>query len=202
MLSFSPPPAIVMYAKIHNTTAEARRLKKREYDRKSQRLARERTKGRIAQLEVMVESLRQADSNARVASLMDQLGQVTMERDGLLQVLDSLDSTIRRHICGSATSEPASDTRSELSTNASTRRSSSFTLEESAGQTSAMRVPSETGDSTILEASINPPPTNLFAYDDWYDSVSDMPYPTITGIDNSVFQPSLDCFVQTYTRSQ
>jgi hypothetical protein len=191
-----------MYAKIQNTTAEARRLKKREYDRKSQRLARERTKGRIAQLETMVESLRQADSNARVASLIDQLGQVTMERDGLLQVLDSLDSVIRHHIGDLTTSEPASDTRPELSSNASTRRSSSFTLKELAGQTTATGVSPETSDSTILETPMNPPPTNLFDYDGWYHSFSDMPCPTIMGIGNSVFQPNLDCFVQTYTRSQ
>ncbi|GKU06620.1 unnamed protein product [Fusarium langsethiae] len=189
-----------MCAKIQNTTAEGRRLKKLEYDRKSQRLARERTKGRIAQLETMVENLRQADSNARVASLMDQLGQVTMERDRLLQVLNSLDSIIRHHIGDSAISEPASDTRPELSTNASTRRSSSFTLEEQAGQTTATGVSLEMSDSTILEAPINPPPTNLFAYDGWYHSASDTQYPTIVGIDNSVFQPNLDCFVQTYTR--
>ncbi|KAI6767637.1 hypothetical protein HG530_005646 [Fusarium avenaceum] len=191
-----------MYAKIHNTTAEARRLKKREYDRKSQRLARERTKGRIAQLETMVENLRQADSNARVAKLVDQLSQVTMERDGLLQVLDSLDSTIRHHIRDSATSEPASDTRPASSTNTSSRRSSIFTLEESAGRTTATGVSPETGDSTILEAPMDYPSTNLFDYDGWHHSFSDVSCPTITGIDNSVFQPNLDCYVQTYTRLQ
>ncbi|RGP66310.1 epoxide hydrolase [Fusarium sporotrichioides] len=181
----STPKAIVMCAKMQKTTAESRRLRKLEYDRKSQRLARERTKGRIAQLETMVENLRRADSNARVASLMDQL-----------------DSIIRHHIGDSAISEPASDTRPELSTNASTRRSSSFTLEEPAGQTTATGVSLEMSDSTILEAPMNPPPTNLFAYDDWYHSASDTQYPTIVGIDNSVFQPNLDCFVQTYTGLQ
>ncbi|SCO54199.1 uncharacterized protein FFNC_15387 [Fusarium fujikuroi] len=98
-------------------TAEARRLKKRELDRKAQRLARERTKSRIAQLESMVDNLRQDDSNAQIATLMDQLDKVTKERDKLLQVLHSLGSTIRQHIGdtnGATTaSEPRSETKSE-----------------------------------------------------------------------------------------
>ncbi|KAK2674304.1 hypothetical protein RAB80_009288 [Fusarium oxysporum f. sp. vasinfectum] len=84
-----------MYSETQTSTAEARRLKKRELDRKAQRLARERTKSRIAQLESMVDNLRQDDSNAQIATLMDQLGKVTKERDNLLQVLDSLGSTIQ-----------------------------------------------------------------------------------------------------------
>ncbi|KAI1045017.1 hypothetical protein LB505_013352 [Fusarium chuoi] len=63
-----------MYNETQTSTAEARRLKKRELDRKAQRLARERTKSRIAQLESMVDNLRQDDSNAQIATLMDQLG--------------------------------------------------------------------------------------------------------------------------------
>ncbi|OBS15150.1 hypothetical protein FPOA_13964 [Fusarium poae] len=87
-----------MYDESSPSTAEARRLKKRELDRKAQRLARERTKGRIAQLESMVDNLRHSDSNAQVSTLIDELEKITKERDNLLQVLDSLGSTIRRHL--------------------------------------------------------------------------------------------------------
>ncbi|KAF7558005.1 hypothetical protein G7Z17_g333 [Cylindrodendrum hubeiense] len=83
---------------------DSRRLKKRELDRKAQRLARERTKSRIAELEAMVEHLRQSDANTQILSLMDQLSQVTKERDKTRQVLRSLDNTIHRHLAETTTS--------------------------------------------------------------------------------------------------
>ncbi|KAK7418714.1 hypothetical protein QQX98_003732 [Neonectria punicea] len=78
--------------------ADSRRLKKRELDRKAQRLARERTKSRIAELEAMVAHLRDNDANAQISALVDQLSQVTRERDKALQVLRSLDTSIQRHL--------------------------------------------------------------------------------------------------------
>ncbi|KAM5344181.1 hypothetical protein ACJ41O_012718 [Fusarium nematophilum] len=98
-----------------DNAADARRLKKRELDRKAQRLARERTKSRIAQLETMVENLRQTDSNAQISSLMDQLSTVTRERDELLQVLSSLGSTIRRHLDDATTTDRTLNTNAESS---------------------------------------------------------------------------------------
>ncbi|KAH7161009.1 hypothetical protein EDB81DRAFT_714102 [Dactylonectria macrodidyma] len=75
-----------------------RRLKKRELDRKAQRMARERTKNRITQLEAMVAHLKQDDANSRVLSLMDHLSQAMGDRDKLLNALESLAFTIRGHI--------------------------------------------------------------------------------------------------------
>ncbi|KAM5349425.1 hypothetical protein ACJ41O_005930 [Fusarium nematophilum] len=75
-----------------------RRLKKRELDRKAQRMARERTKNRITQLEALVAHLKQDDANSRVLSLMDHLSQATSERDKLLNAMESLAFTIRGHI--------------------------------------------------------------------------------------------------------
>lgn len=74
------------------------RLKKRELDRKAQRMARERTKNRIKQLEAMVAHLKQGDANSRVLSLMDHLSQATSERDKMLNALESLAFTVRGHI--------------------------------------------------------------------------------------------------------
>ncbi|EWY79430.1 hypothetical protein FOYG_17410 [Fusarium oxysporum NRRL 32931] len=165
---------------MYNGTEQSRRLKKREMDRKCQKRSRERTKNRIAQLESMVENLRQNDSKAQIGSLMDQLDQVTKERDNLLWVLDSLGSTIRRHLGDSTTSEPASDMRSESSTHASARGPTPLVLGERIipFTTTDTRVSLETAGSTILQIPIDPPPVNdPFAYNGWKYTVSNEPYP-------------------------
>ncbi|KAL6412998.1 hypothetical protein AUP68_02493 [Ilyonectria robusta] len=74
------------------------RLKKRELDRKAQRMSRERTKNRIKQLEDMVAHLKKDDTDSRVLSLMDHLSQATSERDKMLNVLESLAFTVNGHI--------------------------------------------------------------------------------------------------------
>ncbi|KAH7233619.1 hypothetical protein BKA59DRAFT_319779 [Fusarium tricinctum] len=175
-----------MYNETQPATAEARRLKKRELDRKAQRLARERTKSRIAQLENMVDNLRQNDSNSHIATLMDQLGQVTKERDNLLQVLDSLGSTIRRHIGDSSTNEPASDA-SESSPHNS-RGPTHPTMGERIVPI-ATRAVSETSGSTLLELPIGPPQSDPFAYDSWTYSASTNQYPTTLAYDNTMLPP-------------
>ncbi|TVY63366.1 hypothetical protein Focb16_v015387 [Fusarium oxysporum f. sp. cubense] len=190
------------------TRAESRRLKKREVDRKAQRSARERTKRRIAQLESMVENLRQNDTPAQITSLIDQLGHVTKERDKLLGVLDSLGSTIRCHLVDLSTSEPAPDTKSESSTEASTRGFAPPVLGEETLPiaTTTTGVSSETTGSPMLQIPMDPPPNDPFTYDGWtYDgwtyndwtyTVSNKPYPTTMALDNSILPPSVDHLVQ------
>lgn len=178
-----------MYSETSPATAEARRLKKRELDRKAQRLARERTKSRIAQLESMVDNLRQSDSNAQISTLMDELGKVTKERDNLLQVLDSLGSTIRRHLGDSNTNETSPDVKSESSQATATgivpAASSSSTV-----PIDTTRAGSETSGSTILELPMDAPSADPFAYNAWAYSVSNNPYPTSMAFDNSILPPS------------
>lgn len=65
-------------------TATSRRMRKRELDRRCQRIARERTKNRIAYLEGLVEDFRKQDSTGRVATLMKQLSDIAKERDTLV----------------------------------------------------------------------------------------------------------------------
>ncbi|EMT73977.1 hypothetical protein NOF04DRAFT_18196 [Fusarium oxysporum II5] len=190
------------------TRAESRRLKKREVDRKAQRSARERTKRRIAQLESMVENLRQNDTPAQITSLIDQLGHVTKERDKLLGVLDSLGSTIRCHLVDLTTSEPAPDTRSESSMQASTRGFAPPVLGEEILPipTTTTGVSSETTGSPMLQIPMDTPPNDPFTYEGWtYDgwtyndwtyTVSNKPYPTTMAFDNSILPPSLDHLVQ------
>ncbi|RSL42600.1 hypothetical protein CEP53_012102 [Fusarium sp. AF-6] len=71
-----------------------RRIRKRELDRKTQRMARERTKNRITHLEAVV---KQGDTDSRVSSLMDHLSRVTDERGKLLSAMESLSFVIRSH---------------------------------------------------------------------------------------------------------
>ncbi|KAG7000032.1 hypothetical protein FocnCong_v012265 [Fusarium oxysporum f. sp. conglutinans] len=194
-----------MYSETQTSTAEARRLKKRELDRKAQRLARERTKSRIAQLESMVDNLRQDDSNAQIATLMDQLGKVTKERDNLLQVLDSLGSTIRRHLGdttnATTTSEQRSETKSESPAYAGPAQSQSQSQSQSTSNerivpVMTQRAASETSNSTILELPINhPPPHDPFTYDGWNYAVTTEHYPTTMAFDNSILPPAGNGFI-------
>ncbi|KAM0335211.1 hypothetical protein ACHAQA_000253 [Verticillium albo-atrum] len=78
--------------------ATARRQKKREQDRKAQRVARERKNNRIAHLEALVERLSKDNADSEVPILMDRLATVTKQSQSLVDVLRSLESTIHRHI--------------------------------------------------------------------------------------------------------
>lgn len=78
--------------------ATSRQLKKRELDRRAQRLSRERTKARIAYLEQLVEEFRNNDTSGQVRLLTEQLQTVTKERDSLTSLLRTLESSIKQHI--------------------------------------------------------------------------------------------------------
>ncbi|KAH7042233.1 hypothetical protein B0J12DRAFT_743302 [Macrophomina phaseolina] len=123
-------------------TAKSERIskdRKRELDRKAQRLARERTKNRIAHLESMVAHYQQTDLDTRSLSLMDRLSKVTSERDKLMGLLESLSFTIRSHLegdsatnnrsCSSTTAE-SSSTQPQPGPDVS-NTAQSFTMEQS-----------------------------------------------------------------------
>lgn len=78
-------------------SVDSRRLKKRELDRRCQRMARERTKQRIAYLEDLVDNFRKQDSSGQIANLMKQLTDVQKERDELAKTLKSIANSIRSH---------------------------------------------------------------------------------------------------------
>ncbi|KAL9562231.1 hypothetical protein ACKAV7_013314, partial [Fusarium commune] len=196
-----------MYNETQTSTAEARRLKKRELRSQAQRLARERTKSRIAQLESMVDNLRTGRLYAQMSYLMDQLGKVTKERDNLLQVLDSLGSTIRRHIGdttnATTTSEQRSETKSESPAYAGPAQPQSQSQSQSQSTSNEQIVPimtqraaSETSNSTVLELPINhPPPHDPFTYDGWNYAVTTEHYPTTMAFDNSILPPAGNGFI-------
>ncbi|CVL09305.1 uncharacterized protein FMAN_15473 [Fusarium mangiferae] len=181
-----------MYKKTYNSAALARQLKKQEADRKSQKQARERTKSRIKHLENMVEILRQDESEARIVSLLHQLDQVTKEKDNLLQVLGSLDSTIRRQLGNHTGSNPASDTTSGLSTHASTREPQLPEWGKRTVSVNGTRELSGICSPTMLESSTGSQPSSLFAYDSWTSTVSNEPYPTAMVFDNPICPPNVD----------
>ncbi|RBA09097.1 hypothetical protein FPRO05_07377 [Fusarium proliferatum] len=79
-------------------TTDPQRLKKRESDRKAQRVSRERTKNRIAYLEDLVEKLSSGDDHDKTLSLMAQLSEVTKQRDSLVRFLDTTSLSFTRHL--------------------------------------------------------------------------------------------------------
>ncbi|KIW13135.1 hypothetical protein PV08_08322 [Exophiala spinifera] len=72
----------------------ARRLKKREVDRRCQREARERRRSRIADLENLVVELRQKDASGQVAALLEQMRKVEQERDTMAKALKDIQSVL------------------------------------------------------------------------------------------------------------
>ena len=68
----------------------ARVLKKRETDRRCQRMIRERTKSRITYLEGLVEQFRSQDASGRVETLMAQLSEMKEERDTLAKQVKNI----------------------------------------------------------------------------------------------------------------
>ncbi|KAK5076416.1 hypothetical protein LTR64_006104 [Lithohypha guttulata] len=80
----------------NNTTypVSARVMKKRETDRRCQRMIRERTKSKIAYLEDLVEQFRQQDASGRVETLMRQLEDAQEERDSLAKKVKNIESII------------------------------------------------------------------------------------------------------------
>ncbi|GKT40346.1 uncharacterized protein ColSpa_00527 [Colletotrichum spaethianum] len=84
-------------AKIPSEKELARKIRKRELDRRAQRQARERTRNRIAELEAQVKELRKDDST-RLSACMEQLAATTRERDRLLDTFKSIEQTIRDHV--------------------------------------------------------------------------------------------------------
>ena len=80
-----------------DNNVSARRLKKREIDRRCQRQARERTKSRITYLEGLVDNLRQSDADERSAALMRRLADTEKERDALAQTLKEIQKALSAH---------------------------------------------------------------------------------------------------------
>ncbi|VUC30185.1 unnamed protein product [Clonostachys rosea] len=76
------------------STAAARRAKKREQDRRCQRLARERTKNRISYLEGLVAELRQGGTNQQLQALWKQCDELAAERDAAIQSLSTIERSI------------------------------------------------------------------------------------------------------------
>ncbi|KAH6879523.1 hypothetical protein B0T10DRAFT_496549 [Thelonectria olida] len=85
-----------------SSAMDLRRMRKRELDRKAQRVARDRTKHRIAHLEGLVEELRQQDGRDSIYSLAQRLNQAEHQRDCSRRVLESIISTASKHLTEAA----------------------------------------------------------------------------------------------------
>ncbi|KAK4550275.1 hypothetical protein LTR36_003242 [Oleoguttula mirabilis] len=85
---------------VANSTEDAvalRRLRKREQDRQCQRLLRERTRNRIAELEELVEGLSRQESNAEMVELMAKFKKAMNERDELSRTLRAVQTALGSH---------------------------------------------------------------------------------------------------------
>lgn len=89
----------------------ARKLKKRELDRKAQRVARERTKSRIQELESLVEQLKADAADPQVSNLTATLSRVTQQKNELENLIRSIDETIQRHTRQNSSLRPGSESR-------------------------------------------------------------------------------------------
>ncbi|KAK1585653.1 uncharacterized protein LY79DRAFT_634736 [Colletotrichum navitas] len=91
------PPSGGRPAKVPSEKELARKIRKRDLDRRAQRQARERTRNRIAELESQIKELRKDDST-RLSACMEQLATITHERDSLVDTVKSIEQMIRRHV--------------------------------------------------------------------------------------------------------
>ncbi|TDZ15683.1 hypothetical protein Cob_v011509 [Colletotrichum orbiculare MAFF 240422] len=94
----------------------ASKLRKREADRKAQRIAREKTKNRIAHLEGLVEELSRRDGNATAVSLMNQLSRVTEQRNKLMDCMEATLNVLSRHLSEAKALDPKTEDEIPVST--------------------------------------------------------------------------------------
>ncbi|KAK1995537.1 hypothetical protein LX36DRAFT_713066 [Colletotrichum falcatum] len=90
------PPLAGPPAKVPTEKELARKVRKREFDRRAQRQARERTRNRIAELEAQVKELSKDDST-RLSACMEQLAAVTRERDRFVDTFKSIEQVMSNH---------------------------------------------------------------------------------------------------------
>ncbi|KEF53570.1 uncharacterized protein A1O9_10545 [Exophiala aquamarina CBS 119918] len=74
--------------------ASDRRLKKRESDRRCQRVSRQRKNTRIAYLEGLVDQLREADTSGQLDSLVQRISQLQKERDSFQGKLAAIEAIL------------------------------------------------------------------------------------------------------------
>ncbi|KAH7141489.1 hypothetical protein B0J13DRAFT_676429 [Dactylonectria estremocensis] len=106
-----PSPSSSTVTQSKPETATTRQLKKRELDRRAQRLSRERTKSRIANLERLVEDFQGKETDGQVKALAKSLQTVTKERDAALALLRNLGFSISHHL---STSQDVTTTDSTM----------------------------------------------------------------------------------------
>ncbi|EQB49417.1 hypothetical protein CGLO_11258 [Colletotrichum gloeosporioides Cg-14] len=94
----APTPDVRHHGTGSSATVSSSRLKKREADRKAQRIAREKTKNRIAHLEGLVAELSRKEDNATTVALMTQLAKVTEQRNRLMSCMEGASASFVRHL--------------------------------------------------------------------------------------------------------
>lgn len=134
---------------VEGSSVSAKRARKREQDRRSQRLARERTKSRIAQLESIIAELQETDSAHKTLEICKQRDKIAADRDALAQTLRTIKQALMANrVC-----------LSPLDTKQPTTGRSCGTQTTSSYQATASNSSSPTADPENLNNLFLEPPT-------------------------------------------
>ena len=141
-------------------SVDSRRLKKRELDRRCQRMARERTKQRIAYLEELVDNFRKQDASGQIANLMKQLTDIQKERDELAKTLKTIANSLRSNevLNADASKSAGDEVKDEVLVNGSTallRPANSVFLDALTPISNAQLLPA---DDSLTETAIEGSP--------------------------------------------
>jgi hypothetical protein len=101
-------------APVVSAAAAARRAKKREQDRRSQRMARERTKARLAYLEELVTKLKEQDSTKQLQAFWKERDEIAAERDAMAQTLRTIQRIIQDNKKVAPTTDDADHNTAEV----------------------------------------------------------------------------------------
>ncbi|KAK1954597.1 hypothetical protein LY78DRAFT_648927 [Colletotrichum sublineola] len=93
----TPTPPSDQPGKVLSEKELARKIRKRELDRRAQRQSRARTRNRLAELEAQVKELRKDDST-RLSTCMEHLATITRERDSLIDAFKAIEQAISNHV--------------------------------------------------------------------------------------------------------
>ena len=186
-------------------SVDSRRLKKRELDRRCQRMARERTKQRIAYLEELVDNFRKQDASGQIANLMKQLTDAQKERDELTKTLKAIANSIRSHeiLNSERTDEDVKDeiNSDELAVNRPLGLPSSVNVRRPSLTISDVHTTSPTGDD-LPEVVLGSPPEAFnvefpndthVSSDEEFVFEGDMASPQVLELDPIYPKPSKGC---------
>jgi hypothetical protein len=133
-----------------NDEASERRLRKRESDRKCQRLSRQRKNSRIAYLESLVEQLQEADTSGQLDALVQRISHLQKERDSFEGKLKAIEGILMP--AQAQTQDEAEALRTPNAVSAEVQTESAAAAFSLASSEEGTHLPSDLGDSMVSES--------------------------------------------------